>query len=38
LGSVEDNIQINVGSCLPHIWGFYVGRIKNPPKKFGGTL
>jgi hypothetical protein len=25
-----------VGRCLPHMWGFHVGRIKNPPKKFGG--
>jgi hypothetical protein len=33
LGSIEDNIQINVGSCLPHMWGFRVGRIENPARE-----
>lgn len=36
LGSIEDNIQINVGRCLPHMWGFQVGRIKNPATFLAG--
>ena len=40
LGSIEYNIQMNVGSCLPQMWGLRVGRFgddaKNPPEKFGG--
>ena len=27
LGSTEDNIQMNVGRCLPHMWGFMWGLI-----------
>jgi hypothetical protein len=35
LGSVDDNIQMNVGRCLPQMWGFHVGRIKNPATMAG---
>ncbi len=34
LGLIEYNIQINVGRCLPQMWGFVVGRIKKIPPYF----
>ena len=30
---VEYNIQINVGRCLPQMWGFGVGRIERPRQR-----
>jgi hypothetical protein len=31
-GSIEYNIQMNVGRCLPHIWGLLVGRFRDAGK------
>ena len=36
-----DSIQMDVGRCLPHMWGFGVGicgeDAKTPPEKYGGV-
>ena len=29
LASTEDNIQMNVGRCLPHMWGFMWGYVET---------
>jgi hypothetical protein len=36
LRSTEYNIQMNVGSCHPHVWGYmwgYVETLANVPEK-----
>ena len=38
LSSIDDNIQINVGRCLPQMWGFRMGRIKKPAREIWRVL